>query len=141
MIYVESSSVVKRFIETLTICFIHRILTTAEFDCRVGFHYFPIENDVPFDAYHHHSSRRYRYAVNPYGVVGNFFALLRNGGLVSDHYRTSEAPAYWRSLSPEVADGANPGKEASPTGGAEVGGGCAVGAGGSGFSHLAFLLC
>ena len=42
---------------------------------------------------------------------------------------------------PEVADEANPGEEASPTGRAEVGRRCAVGAGGSGLACCTPLLC
>ena len=43
-------------------------------------------------------------------------------------------------MSPEVADEAYPGEEASPTGRAEVGGRCAVGAGGSGLACCTLLL-
>ena len=41
---------------------------------------------------------------------------------------------------PEVADEAYPGEEASPTGRAEVGGRCAVDAGGSGLASCTLLL-
>jgi len=41
---------------------------------------------------------------------------------------------------PEVADETNPGKEASPTGRAEVGRGCAVSAGGSFLAYCSLLL-
>ena len=44
-------------------------------------------------------------------------------------------------MGPEVADEANPGEEASPTGRTEVGRGRAVGAGGSGLACCTFLLC
>ena len=43
-------------------------------------------------------------------------------------------------MCPEVADEAYPGEEASPTGRAEVGGHCAVGAGGSGLACCTLLL-
>jgi len=41
---------------------------------------------------------------------------------------------------PEVADETNPGEEASPTGRAEVGRGCAVSAGGSFLAYCSLLL-
>ena len=43
-------------------------------------------------------------------------------------------------MCPEVADETNPGKEASPTGRAEVGRGCAVSAGGSFHAYCSLLL-
>ena len=44
------------------------------------------------------------------------------------------------AVGPEMAGEANPGKESPSTGGAVVGRGCVVGAGGSGFPCCTFLL-